>query len=179
MSSVALTVHHLAEGGEEAGGGSGNFLIPNGTFFVILAIFLIVLTVISVYVVPPITRVLRERENMVTKTMADNRQSAEQFAAAASDYEERMGAARTAATGVRDDARTAGRKVIEEARARADAEVATTLQGATEQLKQQGDAVTDELRGRVAALSATLASQILGVPVSSAGSSVTSGSTGR
>ena len=57
----------------EAGGGTSNFLVPNGTFFVVLIIFLIVLGVIGTFVVPPITKVLRERDAMVTKTAADNK----------------------------------------------------------------------------------------------------------
>ena len=87
MSGTVLAVRQLAEGGEAGdGGGGNNFLLPNGTFFVVLAIFLIVLAVISTFVVPPIMKVLRERDNMVTKTVADNKQSAEQFAAADADY---------------------------------------------------------------------------------------------
>ena len=68
----------VAEGGK----GGSNFLVPNGTFFVVLAIFLIVLAVIGTFVVPPITRVLRERDAMVHKTQADNKKSSEQFEAA-------------------------------------------------------------------------------------------------
>ena len=45
----------------EEGGGQSNFLIPNGTFFVVLAIFLIVLAVIAKWVVPPVSKVLAER----------------------------------------------------------------------------------------------------------------------
>ena len=53
------------------GGGQKNFLIPNGTFFVVLLIFLIVLGVIGKFVVPPITKVLHERDEMVAKTVAE------------------------------------------------------------------------------------------------------------
>ena len=59
MSAVVLAAASQAE---------GNFLLPNGTFFVVLIIFLIVLGVIGTFVVPPISKVLKERENMVTKT---------------------------------------------------------------------------------------------------------------
>ena len=48
-------------------GGTQNFLIPNGTFFFVLAIFLIVLGVIGKFVVPPVQKVLGEREAMVAK----------------------------------------------------------------------------------------------------------------
>ncbi len=58
-------------------GGQSNFLIPNGTFFFVLLIFLIVLGVIAKWVVPPISKVLREREEMVHKTTEDNRRAAQ------------------------------------------------------------------------------------------------------
>src|SRR5262249_54904732 len=77
------TMTFLAAG---EGGGTNNFLIPNGTFFVVLLIFLIVLGVIGTFVVPPIMTVLRERDEMVAKTLETNRESDKQFAAAESDY---------------------------------------------------------------------------------------------
>lgn len=160
ISARVLAIRTLAEAAE---GGGNNFLLPNGTFFVILAIFLVVLGVISTFVVPPIMRVLRERDNMVTKTLADNKQSAEQFAAAEEDYEKKMSVARVEASAARDDARAEGRKVLDDLRSRADAEVTSTLQRATEQLKAEGDALSEELRARVDALSTTLAGRVLGV----------------
>jgi F-type H+-transporting ATPase subunit b len=144
----------------------GNFLVPNGTFFVVLIIFLIVLGVIGTFVVPPISKVLKERDNMVTKTAADNKKSAEQFAAAQEDYEKAMSVARVTASAARDEARAEGRKVIDAQRARAEEEVSSTLQDAAEQLKREGDAVAADLRTRVESLSTTLASRILGVEIS-------------
>jgi F-type H+-transporting ATPase subunit b len=149
----------------EAGG--NNFLVPNGTFFFVLAIFLIVLGVIGTFVVPPILKVLRERDAMVAKTAADNKKSAEQFEAAQADYDEAMKEARVQASSFRDDARAEGRKVVDDARARAEQEVASTLQLAAEQLKRERDAVELDLRANVASMSETLASRILGVDVTS------------
>jgi F-type H+-transporting ATPase subunit b len=146
-------------------GGGSNFLLPNGTFFVVLIIFLIVLGVIGTFVVPPIMKVLGDRENMVAKTLADNKMSAEQFAAAEADYEEAMSHARVKASGVRDDARAQGRKVLEDMRARAEEQAGSTLQSAGEQLKREGDVVAANLRARVETMSATLASRILGVDI--------------
>lgn len=154
----------LAAGRAVAEGGS-NFLVPNGTFFFVLAIFLIVLAVIGTFVVPPITRVLRERDAMVAKTATDNKKSAEQFEAAQADYEEAMKEARVQASSFRDGARAEGRKVVEDARARAEQEVMSTLQVAAEQLKRERDAVELDLRTNVGTMSATLASRILGVDV--------------
>jgi F-type H+-transporting ATPase subunit b len=140
----------VAEGGK----GGSNFLVPNGTFFFVLAIFLIVLAIIGTFVVPPILKVLRERDAMVAKTAADNKKSAEQFEAARADYEEAM-----------KEARSEGRKAVEDARAGAEQEVMSTLQMAAEQLKRERDAVELDLRANVGTMSATLASRILGVDV--------------
>src|ERR1700759_2919873 len=144
----------------------GNFLVPNGTFFVELVIFLIVLGVMGPLVVPPISKVLRERDNMVTKTAADNKKSAEQFAAAKEDYEKALSAARTTASAGRAEARAEGRKVVDEKRGQAEEQVSATLQDAAEQLKREGDAVAADLRTRAESLSTTLASRILGVEIS-------------
>jgi F-type H+-transporting ATPase subunit b len=151
----------VAEGGK----GGGNFLVPNGTFFFVLAIFLIVLAVIGTFVVPPIMKVLRERDAMVHKTQADNKESSEQFEAAKADYEEAMKEGRVQAGSFRDNARSEGRKVIEDARAEAERQAMSTLQMAAEQLKRERDAVELDLRANVGTMSATLASRILGVDV--------------
>ena len=166
MSAVVLAAASQAE---------GNFLLPNGTFFVVLIIFLIVLGVIGTFVVPPIMRGRNERENMVTKTQADNKKSAEQFAAAKEDYEKVMSGARVKASAARDDARAEGRKILDEMRSRAEEQVSTTLQDAAEQLKQEGDAVATDLRSRVDSMSTTLASRILGVEITTSVSAAGSG----
>jgi F-type H+-transporting ATPase subunit b len=160
VHTVVLAARQAAEGGK-----TSNFLVPNGTFFVVLAIFLIVLGVIGTFVVPPILKVLRERDAMVAKTATDNKKSAEQFEAAQADYEEAMKEARVQASSFRDNARAEGRKVVEDARARAEREVLSTLEAAGEQLKRERDAVELDLRTNVPAMSATLASRILGVDV--------------
>ncbi|WP_328359152.1 F0F1 ATP synthase subunit B [Mycobacterium sp. NBC_00419] len=159
----------------EEGGGTSNFLIPNGTFFFVLAIFLIVLGVIGKFVVPPIQKVLGEREAMVVKTTEDNRKATEQEAAADSDYQKELQSARTEAAGIRDEARAEGRKILDEMRGRASEEAAGTLAQASEQLKLQSDAISAELRSSVEALSSTLASRVLGVEVSTTAASTASG----
>lgn len=157
----------------EEGGGTSNFLIPNGTFFFVLAIFLIVLGVIAKFVVPPIQEVLGERERMVAKTTEDNRRAADQEAAAEADYRKELAAGRSEAAAIRDEARAEGRAVVDDKRARAGEEVAGTVQVANEELKLASDEIAGDLRASVETLSATLASRVLGVDVSS--TSVTTG----
>jgi F-type H+-transporting ATPase subunit b len=138
MGDVSVTVLAAAEGGTQ------NFLIPNGTFFFVLAIFLIVLGVIGKFVVPPIQKVLSERERMAAQTAEDNRRAAAQEAAAEADYNKELATARSEAAGIRDAARSEGRQVIDDMRTRA-----PTLNASVETLSQ------------------TLASRVLGVSASS------------
>jgi F-type H+-transporting ATPase subunit b len=173
-STLVLAAGQAAEEGKP-----NNFLIPNGTFFFVLAIFLVVLAIIGTFVVPPILRVLRERDAMVAKTVADNKKAAEQFEAAQADYDEALTEARVQASSLRDNARAEGRKVVEDARARADQQVMSTLQLAAEQLKRERDAVELDLRANVATMSATLASRILGVDVAPAAAESATKASGR
>ena len=165
MGDVSATVLAAGEGG------TSNFLIPNGTFFFVLIIFLIVLGVIGTFVVPSIVKVLGEREEMVTKTGKDNRKAAELEAAADSDYDREMAAARTEASGIRDEARAQGRKVLDDMRGRANGEAEAALQQAASELKQQSEGIAVDLRSSVETLSSTLASRVLGVSVSSSSTS--------
>ena len=146
-------------------GGQSNFLIPNGTFIFVLLIFLIVLGVITKWVVPPVSKVLREREAMVQKTTEDNRRAAQLRAAADADTRDVMAKARREATNVREEARAEGRQIVEEARTRANAEVSTLLLQANEELTQQALALRTDLQSSVERLSANLASRVLGVDV--------------
>lgn len=169
MGDVSLTILAAEEGGQS------NFLVPNGTFFFVLLIFLIVLGVIAKWVVPPISAVLREREEMVHKTVEDNRHAAQLREAADAGYLKVMGTARREATNVREEARAEGRKIVDEAKARANAEVSSVLQQASEELTEQSRAVTADLQTSVETLAARLASRVLGVEVTTRTVPVTTG----
>lgn len=169
MPEHSVTLLAAAEGE----GGTSNFLIPNGTFFFVLAIFLIVLGVIGKFVVPPIQKVLGEREQMIAKTAEDNRRAAEQEAAAEADYRAELATGRAEAAAIRDQARTEGRQVVDAKRAQASEQVAVEVAKANEELKLASDSIAGDLRSSVDTLSAMLASRVLGVEVS--GTSVTTG----
>ncbi|MEX0580027.1 MAG: F0F1 ATP synthase subunit B [Mycobacterium sp.] len=147
-------------------GGTSNFLVPNGTFFFVLAIFLIVLGVIGKFVVPPVQKVLGERERMIAQTAEDNRRAASQEAAAEADYGTELASARSEASGLRDAARADGRQVVDEMKALANGEVAGTLDDANDELNLQSDSIAPTLNASVDTLSATLASRVLGVATS-------------
>ncbi len=59
MGELSATILAASQAAREGGGGQSNFLVPNGTFFAVLLIFLITLAVIAKWVVPPVGKVLR------------------------------------------------------------------------------------------------------------------------
>jgi F-type H+-transporting ATPase subunit b len=125
--------------------------------------------------VPPISKVLREREAMVAKTTEDNRRAADLRAAAEADYLRVMVEARREATGIRDAARAEGRKIVEDARAEASGEVTTMLQQAQEELSAQSRTIAPDLQASVENLASGLASRVLGVDVTTRTVPVTTG----
>ena len=153
-----MTLLAAAEGGE-----TSNFLIPNGTFFFVLAIFLIVFGIIAKFVVPPVQKVLSEREAMLAKTAQDNRQAAEQEAAAETDYRQELSAARSEAGSIRDTARAEGRQAVDEMRAAANGEVAGRLEQASAELTEESTALAPTLDSSAESLAVTLANRVLGV----------------
>ena len=147
----------------EAESGTTNFLVPNGTFFFILAIFLVVFGVIAKFVVQPVQKVLDERVRLAAQTALDNRRAAEQDAAAESEFKQELTSARSEAGGIRDRSRAEGRQVADELRAVAGAKVAEEVRQASESLEAQKDGLTPTLNASVESLSVALANRIIGV----------------
>ena len=150
---------------ESEGEGTSNFLIPNGTFFVCLLIFVIVFLVIKFYVVPPIVQVLDERDARVAKTAEDNKAAAASYEAATTEYEAALKDARGVATGIRDEARAEGNEELAEAKRRATEQADTALANTTASLRTEADAAAASAQQDVERLSETLAGRVLGVDV--------------
>ncbi|CAM4001380.1 F0F1 ATP synthase subunit B [Nocardia ninae] len=149
----------------------GNFLIPNGTFFVELLIFLIVLGVIWFFVVPPIRKVLEEREERTAETMATTKEARQLFAEAEAKHRAELEKARSEAAAIRSKARAEGREILEEMRGQAQQEANAIVAEAEAQLRAQADQVAAELRETVEPLARSLANRVVGVDDRRAGTS--------
>lgn len=148
-----------------SGGGGDNFLIPNATFFVELAIFLAVLFVIWRYAVPPIKKMMQERQDMVRKQIEESQEASERLKAAEAKYDEALAEARTEAAKIREGARADAQAIKEEMREQAQQEVARIQQRGEEQLAAQREQTVRELRSEVGQLAVTLAGRIVGESV--------------
>lgn len=152
MSSYTLA----AEGGPDL------FLLPGATFFVELAIFLIVFAVIYRFVVPPIKRAMSARQETIRRQIEESELARKRLQEAEDRYSEALAEARVEAAKIRETARADAQAIKDEMRQQADQEVARIQQRGEEQLATQRDRVVRELRGEVGRLAVELAGRIVG-----------------
>jgi len=124
---------------------ASNFLVPNGTFIVVLFAFILVLTVVGRYVLPPLNKVLSERQEQIRGELeaadkakadaevadAERRTALEQARAQARDI---VSQAQATADQIVGNAAAEGQAVHDRIVASAEAEVAIARQAAVEQV---------------------------------------------
>jgi F-type H+-transporting ATPase subunit b len=131
------------------------FLLPNGTFFVELAVFLILVWLITKYIVPPLNRAMEKRQEHI-RTALEAADSARADAAAADDERrhaleearhqarEIVAAANRTAESIKADGQARGQAEYERIVSSADAEVVLARQRAVEEAaNRMGDIVLD------------------------------------
>jgi F-type H+-transporting ATPase subunit b len=141
---------------------ANNFLLPNGTFIAELVAFLIILYVLWKYVVPPLSKSLQDRQDMIIKQVQDAEEAQRKLKAAEERYEQALAEARTEAAKIRDGARADGERIREELREQANSEVERIRQRGEEQLGAQRDQVVRQLRGELGGLATQLAERLVG-----------------
>lgn len=144
---------------------SNNFLLPNATFFVEIVIFAVALWIIWRYIVPPIREAMRERNEMVQRSLDESRAAEEKFQQAQERHEQALAEARSEAARIRDSARADGQRTLDELRGRAGAEVAELRQRGAEQLAGQREQVIGDLEPHVRELAVALAGRVVGEDV--------------
>jgi F-type H+-transporting ATPase subunit b len=148
---------------------NSNFLVPNATIFVELLLFLIILFIFSRFIVPPLTRAMREREEMNRKQAQDREEATRRLQEAEERYQAALADARKEATAIRDEARAEAQRIRDDMRAQTDREVARIREQGEQQLAEQRQQVLGELRSDIGGLSTQLAGRILGTPMGDGG----------
>ena len=145
---------------------AGNiFLLPNGTFFVELIIFVIVLIVFWKVILPSLQKSLDERDAKIRKTAEDSQQAEEKLKAAEAKYTAALAEARGESARLREQARAEGPTTLNELREQARREADAVSQRATEQMAAQRSQAVRELRSQVGDFSVSLAGRIIGSPL--------------
>src|SRR3954454_6909545 len=98
---------------------ASNFLVPDATFIAEFAAFLIILAIIARYIVPPVRRVMNERQDMIRKQGEDADEAKEKLAEAERALQNALNEARTEAAQIRENARAEAQRTVEDMRAQA------------------------------------------------------------
>ena len=150
-----------AEAGGEVPG--WRLLIPLPEEIVWSAIFLVIFVLVFMkFVLPRMNAVLDERAEKIEGGIRNAEKVQEQVDQLKSDQEQELAAARQEAASIREKARADGQKIVDEARARAEAENERVLAAGRQQLSAERISASTELRGEVGTLASDLASKIVG-----------------
>jgi F-type H+-transporting ATPase subunit b len=139
----------------------GNFLVPDATFFAELVAFLLILWILGRYVLPPIQKAIRERQQMIAKQVEDSEEAKTKLAEAEKAYHNALNEARTEAAQIRENARAEAQRTVEELRAQALEEQARIIARGEEQLASQRAMIVRELRAEIGTLAVELSEKIV------------------
>ena len=150
MASVAITPME------------SNFLVPNGTFFVELAAFLLLLFLLGKYVIPPINKAMTDRQDAIRKQFAELDEAKEKASSAEDEFRAQIADARQEAARIREEAREQGAAIVSEMREQAQAEAARIVEHAHAQIEADRQAAVTTLRSEVGSMATELAGRIVG-----------------
>ena len=160
-SSPAPMVLAASESGGE-GGGTSNFLIPNGTFFVELAAFLLLFWLLLKYLIPPINRAMTARQEAIRTQFAELDEAKDAAHQAEEKYKAELADARQTGNKIREEAREQGNEIVAEAREKAHQEAERIIENGRGQLRAERQQAVASLRAEVGTLATELASRIVG-----------------
>jgi F-type H+-transporting ATPase subunit b len=139
-----------------------NFLVPNGTFFVELLAFALLLFLLGKYVIPPINRAMTARQDAIREQFAELDEAKAEAHAAEDEFKSQIADARQEAARIREEAREQGAAIIAEMREQAQAEATRIVEHAHAQIEADRKAAAASLRSEVGTLATTLAGRIVG-----------------
>jgi F-type H+-transporting ATPase subunit b len=140
---------------------AGNFLVPDATFIAEFIAFLLILWVLGRYVLPPIQKAIRERQELIRKQVEDSEEARIKLAEAERAYQNALNEARTEAAQIRENARAEAQRTVEELRAQALEEQARIVARGDEQLASQRASIVRELRAEIGTLAVELSEKIV------------------
>jgi F-type H+-transporting ATPase subunit b len=142
--------------------GTQNFLVPNATFFVELAAFLLLFWLLARYVIPPINRAMTNRQEAIRTQFAELDQAKADARAAEEKFKAQTADARKQAGKIREEAKEQGDQIVAEAREQAQVEAKRIVDHGHAQLEAERKQALHSLRAEVGTLATELASRIVG-----------------
>ena len=141
---------------------SSNFLVPNATFVVELVAFLIVVFLLAKYVLPPLNRIMEERQATIRQALADAEEAKRRSAEAEEEHKRIISEARTQARTVVEEANKMAEQARVERRQQAEAEYERIVSSASADIEAQARRAQEELRQQAADLAIAVAERVIG-----------------
>jgi F-type H+-transporting ATPase subunit b len=141
---------------------TNNFLVPNGTFWVELVAFAIMVFILARYIVPPINRAMTARQEAIRKEFADLDKAQDDARRAEKEYKDQLADAKHEAARIREDAREQGAAIIADMRKQAQDEAERILRHARAQLDAERQQAVASLRTELGSMATELAGRIVG-----------------
>jgi F-type H+-transporting ATPase subunit b len=139
-----------------------NFLVPNATFLVELAVFALLFFLLARYVIPPINRAMTRRQDAIRQQFSDLDSAKQEAQQAEEEFKAQIADARHEAARIREDAREQGAQIIAEMREQAQTEASRIVEHAHAQIAAERQQAVTTLRSEVGALATALAGRIVG-----------------
>ena len=140
---------------------TNNFLIPNGTFFFELLVFVLVLIFLWKKVLPPITQRIEERQETIRRQFEEAEQTKARLEATEKEYKEALAETRRESTRLREEAQAERATIIEEARSEATRRAEEILEANRDRLATERHQILLSLRNEIGELAITLSEKIV------------------
>jgi F-type H+-transporting ATPase subunit b len=144
-----------------AGEKTNNFLIPNGTFFFELLLFLVVLWILAKKIVPRINTAIEQRQETIRQQFEEAEQTKARLEATEKEYKEALAETRRESTRLREEAQAERATIIEEARSEATRRAEEILEANRDRLATERHQILLSLRNEIGALAVTLSEKIV------------------
>lgn len=171
LSILATTAEEGAVVAEED---PPNPVLPEWNEALWALVFFIALWALMKYVLlPPIRKVMTERDEVVRRDREAAERSRDQLVQARVDFDEALAGARAEASTIIEQARAEADARRAELDRAAEAEIATLRQQAAQEIAATREQALDRMRDDVVDLAVSAASAVLGAPVDRAGAAAT------
>ena len=141
---------------------ASNFLVPNGTFIVVLIAFILVVTVISKFVLPPLNKALTERQEQIRGELEAADQAKADAEEADAERRAALEAARAQARELVSQAQTTADRIVAGATAEGQAVHDRIVASAEAEVVVARQAAVEEVTARVGEIVLAAAERVIG-----------------
>jgi F-type H+-transporting ATPase subunit b len=141
---------------------TSNFLIPNGTFIVEVIAFLIVVGIVWKYILPPVNKMLAERQSTIAAELAAADEAKDDAARADTERRAELERARSRAREIVEQAEHVAERLTEEGKLRGQGEYQRLVSSAEAEVRLARQRALEEAAARLGELVVDVVERIIG-----------------